>query len=225
MGASNKVFTNNSDSFSVVGGKFTQRVAEGTVGSTARQLTKGKNAGTTVYEIGYPTIEGFIDHGKIVESEIGCTAEIGLKDQSGVSVVSFQANVKDMSQYLKTLIRCLPNLDPSKPIAMSISQSNKKKTKFGGPVFYLGVYQDDRKVSDFYVEWKDVGGQKVANHLHGYPESKKLRDGSYDYSEQNEFLLMKFEEYFADYEGVPAVSERSEPEVHGHDDDGDDCPF
>lgn len=240
MGASNKTFAKDTGSFSVVSGTFRKRVPEGTIGAVPRKLTKGKNEGQTVFESCFLTIDGILSGGRLVQSDqIGCTAEIDLTDACGTDTVSFSAGVKEMSQYLKSFVRCLPNINPAEPIYLNLTERQGKKTKFGNPVYYMNVYQNNRKVKDAYVEFKTgADGKKFAVHLHDYPEAEQMRDGSYDYRDQNEFLLMKFEEYFADFQSPVAVmaEEHQEPVFPGGvsddgpkddslDIDSDDIPF
>lgn len=229
MGLGNETFTRSSNSISVVGGKWTKRVEAGTIGAVERKLTKGKHEGESVFEVGYPTISGRLVSGKLVESEmVGMTAEIILNDGNEEFSLSFSASVKEMSQHLKNLVRALPNVDTSKEVALNIRQHPTKKTRTGNPVCYLGVYQDKKQVSDFYCEWKTgADGRKYPEMLNGMPEAEKLRDGSYDFRDQNDFLLQKFEDYFADFQGEAPVAAAAEPDQHpaDGDEDGDPCPF
>lgn len=230
MGLGNETFTRSSNSISVVGGKWTKRVEAGTVGAVERKLTKGKHEGEVVYEVGYPTISGRLVSGRLVESDmVGMTAEILLNDGNEEFSLSFSASVKEMSQHLKNIVRCLPNVDTSKDVALNIRQHPTKKTRTGNPVCYLGVYQDKKQVSDFYCEWKTgADGKKVPVMMNGMPEAERLRDGSYDFRDQNEFLLVKFEDYFADFQGEVPVQHEKETEYPHADvatEEDSDIPF
>ena len=227
MGLSDKQFTQSNNSLSIIGGKFTKRVQEGTIGAISRKITKGKHEGETIYEVGYPTLSGFLASGNLVDNEqIGMQAVIILKDADGEYELSFSAGVKEMSQHLKAIIRSLPNIDPSKETFFSIKENPKKKTRTGNPVFNLGVYQDGHRVKDFYTEWhKNEKGENVCTNLNGLPDAEKLRDGTYDYRDQNEFLLMRFEEYFSDFSPVEVKQQAAHQEADVPADEEDDAPF
>ena len=191
-----------SDNLSIVGGKWTMRVEEGTVGAEPRKLTKGKHEGATVWEVSYLNVIGYLESGRLVENEhIGMQAEILLKDGAESYLISLPASVKDMSIYLKTIIEALPNIDAHETVVFCLEDTGKK-TRTGTPKYRLKVRQNNKVVPSYYVDIKDngAGGYNIIP-KNGMPEASLLRDGSKDYSEQNDFLLMKFEEYFADFSG------------------------
>ena len=233
MGLDNKQYTDNStsDNLSVVGGKWTKRVEEGTPEAESRKLTKGKHEGTVVWEIGYSNVYGLLSSGHLVDNEhIGMQAEILLRDGDESYLVSLPASVKDMSMYLKTIIEALPNLNPNEIVTFSLVDTGKK-TRTGGIKYRLKVRQNDKVVPSHYIDIKDDGngGYNIIP-KNGMPEAAKLRDGTKDYSEQNDFLLMKFEEFFEQINSsqVDVSNEDDEPpfpaDVPEEDDTGD-IPF
>jgi len=187
-------------SLSVVHGKWTMRVAEGTPGAAPRQLTKGKNEGQTVWEIGYSSVSGHIVHGALVESDlVGLTAELTLKDHKNNE--EYKISLSADNRMLKDLIKRLPNIDSTKEVKLEIVKHPTKKTKTGGDVFNLHIIQDGRMIPDFYTKWSKVNGENKVERLHGLPDGVKTRTG-WDFRAQDEFLLEKFEEFFAAIEPV-----------------------
>ena len=196
MGLSNTItpVQGGGHKISIVGGKWTLRVAEGTPGAESRKLTKGKNAGQQVYELKYSAIEGFIQSGRLTENEfIGLEAEVSLADGRDNYDISLPAE----SRYLKEFIKRLPNINPAETVRMELVLNPKRKTRTGGDCFNLHVLQNGRMVDDFYTDWKrGADGKPVATLKHGMPEAVKTRTG-WDFKAQDEFLFDKFEEFFA----------------------------
>lgn len=176
----------------IVGGKFTLRVNEGTEGAESRELTKGKNEGKTVWELKYSTLKANLVGGTIADGEYP-GVDINLFDTMNGD--SYTINFPLDSRYLYDFIKRLPMVDTSKEIDLQIHEG-KKKTRTGNPTYNLFVFQDDKPIKDYYVEWKkDAEGKNKATMLHGMPDAEKGIKG-WSFEKQEEFLLGKFEEFF-----------------------------
>ena len=179
---------------SIVGGKFTLRVQEGTDGAESRILTKGPHAGEAVYELKYPAIEGYIVNGGIIDGEYP-GVDIEVEDGSESFVISFPLE----SRYLFELIKRLPNVNITEKVSIEL-QELSKKSRTGNPLYRLNVIQGGRQLQDFYTEWKkDETGKNVATLLHGMPDAEQTRKG-WDFTKQEDFLLGKLEEFFGNSE-------------------------
>ena len=196
MGASNETTTQTGTKYTIVGGRFTLRVEEGTPGAESRTLTKGKNEGKTVWEIKYASLVDYYLVGGSIQSGEYPGADILLRDAgTGEEVtVTFPLD----SRYLFDLIRALPVADTSKPFNLEMHEG-KKKTRTGGPTYSLRIAQNGRLLSDYYTEWKkDASGKNVAHPLHGIPEPKNGPRG-WNFTEVEDFLILELERMLADY--------------------------
>jgi hypothetical protein len=125
------------------------RVEENTPGAVPRKLTKGKNEGSTVYELHYNALSDVhLMGGKLVESEhiTGLTAEIELKDfRSGETYTAALPAVigltSSVSMALITLLQGITGVKDESP--------KQEKTK-------IGVSEDGVKISspDTEIETK-----------------------------------------------------------------------
>lgn len=198
MGLHNNITPNTGggSKLTIVGGKFTLRVDEGTPGANPRVLTKGKNEGKTVYEMKYPCLSGYIAGGRIVEGEYpGVDIDIIDYAANDSYTISFPLD----SRYLFDFIRRLPNIDTSKEVSLELVEG-KKKTRTGNPTYNLHVVQFGKQLYDYYTEWKSgADGKPFAEHLHGIPAPTKGVKG-WDFRDVEEFLLERFNEFFTDYD-------------------------
>ena len=230
--------TTETDSYgttlAIVGGKWTLRCAEDTPGAIERALTKGENEGKIVHELKYASLSGHLAGGRIVSGNYGKTAEIDLIDYKTED--RYTVGMSLDSRYLFDFIKRLPNLDTSREIRLELVEHKTKRTKKGTPVHNLHAVQNERMVSDFYIEWKREPGEKaVPTLLHGLPEPIEGIKG-WNFDSQEEFLLVKFEEYFAGYavpesdipplpEEEPSVAEDTAGVATPADEYEDDIPF
>ena len=186
--------SSGSTKLTIVGGKWTLRVPEGTPGAIGRELTKGKNEGQTVYEMKYQSLSGCIVSGELVESEVGLNAEIGIADFKAND--SYTISLPAESRYLKELIKRPPNIDAKEEVSLELVEHPKKKTKVGGPVYNLHVVQGGKLVADHFTEWKTGEDNKqFPVLLHGMPDAVHTRTG-WDFKAQDEFLFNVFDDHF-----------------------------
>jgi len=116
--------TNTRDNmYSIVGGRFTKRVPEGTPGAVERVLTKGKNEGQTVYELQFGEMSGTIDSISIDNSQIGDFIKIQLDDGDVLSL-SLDSNIGN------AFIKMLPNIESDIPVVMNTWIDSDGKTAF-----------------------------------------------------------------------------------------------
>ena len=179
-------------SLSIVGGKFTLRVSEGTDGAVSRKLTKGKNEGMEVWELKYPSISGLFISGAITSGEYP-----GVDITIGDDLESYTINFPLDSRYLYSFIKALPNVDTSREITIEILEG-KRKTRQGNPTYYLRVVQDGKVVPDYYTEWKkDASGKNIPVMLHGMPEAEDTPRGI-SFMRQENWLLERLKEFLSD---------------------------
>ena len=191
-----KAMPSMSDTITLVGGQFTQRVEEGTPHAEPRALTKGKNEGKEVWELHFPALSGMLMNAEITESNFGGQdGTITLKDfKTGES---FQITVAADNGMFTNFIKCLPNIDPTKEVWLQMQpKKNGKCDTNGHPLTDLRVFQDDRIVTNFYQEYdKQERKYKTVNEM---PEWENTPKG-WNHDDQDYFLWEKCQEFFATY--------------------------
>ena len=214
---SNNTTPDIGNSVSIVGGKFTLRVPEGTPNSVPRKLTKGKNEGSIVHELHWSTLENVhIMSGALVKSEhlSGLNAEIVVKNflTGEEALLSLPSD----SRYLKEFIKRIPSIDFNQAVNLEL-HLGKKKTRTGGDTYYLKIVQNGKAVPSVYEKWsRDENGKPKVELLLGMPDAVEKRDG-WDFSAQNEFLWDKFELHFKQY--IPPTVDVSEAHAPAEDDE------
>jgi len=215
-------------SLTIVGGKFTLRVEEGTEGAVPRNLTKGKNEGMEVWEMKYSALSGHLVGGRITTGEYP-GVDIDIIDYKAND--SFTVNFPLDSRYLYDLIKRLPNIDTSGEVNIEVVEG-KKKTRQGNPTYNLHVAQGGKVLYDYYTEWKkDASGKPIPALLHGMPEPVNGPKG-WSFEAQENWLLERFNGFFADYvapeSDIPALHEEEPPpvdDIPATDEYEDDIPF
>lgn len=227
MGASNNSGM-TSNMFTVVHGRWTKRVEEGTVGAIERTLEKGKNAGSRVYELGYTTLSGHLIGGELEKSDFGWSGKITLHDRNDGQ--DYLISLPIDSKFLMDIAKRLTVINPEEELVLMLAQSKKKFTKAGSPVFNLYIRQGAKLLEDQYVEWKTGGdGKKLPSYKNGVPPPEPDPiTGSLDWKAHDRFLLGKFKEFFEKFEpAIPYVPMSEAPEVEepeSHEEDFD-VPF
>ena len=229
MGASNSSGM-TSNMFTVVHGKWTKRVEQGTVGAVERILTKGKNEGTAVYELGFTTLSGHLVSGELEKADFGWSAKITLHDRNDGQ--DYLISLPIDSKYLMDISKRLTVIDPEQELIFTLAPSKKKFTKAGSPVYNLYIKQGTKNIDDQYVEWKTgADGKHHPTYMNGIPAPEvDPITGSLDWKAHERFLLGKFKEFFENFEpAIPYVA-LSEPEeiesIHEEEqEESDDIPF
>lgn len=179
MGLSNPTSTGNRNLVSVVGGKWTMRVPEGTPNSVKRINKKD----VEVNELHFSNADGVMRSMAYKDTPFGRVVEIPLVDEAGEeSVISFTTN----DQHLMTLCKMIPNIDLNMPVELVLVLDQEKTKNKGKDCHALLVKQNDEWVHHYYK--KDTNG---------LPAFKKRRDGSWDSSEHDDFLLGVLEDAFS----------------------------
>lgn len=206
MGRSEQTTPDMGNSMTIIHGRWVERVPEGTAGATPRVLSKGKNQGSTVWEIGWPSLENMsLVSGSIVQPEgfSSKQAELMCKDFSDGEV--FNLSLPADSKYLKQFIMCLPELDYSLPFNLELHQA-RGLTPSGDPKFNLRVIQGGRSLSaKHFLEWKkDADGNNTVIYHNDCPAPVQKQSGKWDFDDQDFFLCEYLEKYLAEYEAPEA---------------------
>ena len=214
----------------IVHGQFTQRVEEGTKGAISRELTKGKNEGTTVWELHFPALSGMLMGVDISESKFGGQdGTITLKDFKTGETFSIQTGA-DNGKFTDFL-KCLPNIDTNKEVVLEMRPKKGGKVDTNGnPITDMKVVQDGRIVPNYYQEWDNTDRQYVC--INGMPDWEKTPKG-WNHDDQDFFLWDRCAEWQETF--IPPISdpdfrrEESPAEemerVVPEDDGSDSIPF
>ena len=124
----------------ILGGKFCQRVPEGTDGATQRLNKVGK----TVWEKYYDSFTGYLVSIKIQDSDYGKTWNFGFKAGDELYTIQLSYSNSFATAFLKTL----PKVDLSKPMKLSPSV----KDVDGKNRSTLFVNQDDKALKHAYTK-------------------------------------------------------------------------
>lgn len=216
--------TNSGKFLGVTNGRISLRVPEGTDGAKERKITQGKNEGKSVYEVFFNSVDGYIVGGEVKRKEIGglVIESIVIKFQDGDEI--FNLNLPWNSSLRDSFCKSAPNIDVSKTVEVTIFPSTRKGEE-GKPVMIIEQ------------EGERVGWHYTRDNPNGLPQpSKKNVKGkeTWDFSEVEDFLWSKTEEFFEQFEGdeKPSYQEASEDkeefasvEESGSSDVDEDLPF
>jgi len=123
----------------ILGGKFSQRVPEGTDGAVQRTNKLGK----VVWEKYYDSFTGYLTSIKIKDSDYGQTWNLGFK--AGDEHYTIQLSYSN--SFATAFLKMLPNIDLSKP--MKLSPSTKEVD--GKNKSSLFINQDDKPIKHAYT--------------------------------------------------------------------------
>ncbi len=173
MGLTNGT-SNNSKIVTIVKGKFTIRLPEGTDEPNAveRTLEKGANAGKVVKELQYTGIEGTIERCYVDESEYGANFITELVDDENSR---FKLQIPLDSQFFGQYAKRMPNIDTTQPLFLGLGYDRERERNF------LYARQGENKVGMAYTK----------ENPNGLPEpTKKTVKGKevWDWEEQENFL-------------------------------------
>lgn len=193
-------------------GKFVQRVAEDTPGSTPRELKKGPNAGKSVHELHFDTYEGQIYN---VETEDRGEYGVSLNIFIDVSTQEDPDSKVKLSMSLssgpaKGFLSRLPVIDFAKDVVLKGFNILNKEN--GRTNQYLVPYQDGQKLASQYTK----------DDPNGLPPMEQIKvkgKKTWDDSKQLEFYEALIKKTFSAPIETAAVEA---PEVV---DEADDLPF
>jgi len=161
-------------------GKFVERVDENTTGAIARQLEKGPNVGTTVYELQYEGYEGQIYDVQTEAGDYGTRLhifmDVSTEEEPEAKV---RISLPLSSGPAKGFLGRLPIIDFNKDVLLKgYHIKNDTTGRFNS---YLVPYQDGQKLESYYTK---------AN-PNGLPDMQQIKvKGSlvWDDTEQLEFF-------------------------------------
>jgi len=200
MGRSNNTTPDLGDSMTIVAGKWSERVVEGTEGAVSRALSKGKNKGSLVWERQWQALENLtLISAKFAKPEGFSEEQVDITCTDFKTGETFLLSLPCDSKYLKTLIMCLPILDTSLPFNLELHMA-RGKSPTGDDKYNLRVVQQGRSLhTHHFQEWKkDAQGQNICLHHNGCPAPER-RGEKWDFYEQNIFLRAYFVEYLGSY--------------------------
>ena len=181
-----------------------------------REISKGPNAGNTVWFVGFDYLEGKVNDLKLdTEGKYGDKIVIEIDDVGDIFQLEFGAN----SSYGSDFLMKLPNIDFDADIILQpwtmtpeewFELTDKKVTgNRSGLTIYNGTYDKENKVYNYYTK----------DNPNGLPEIiiKKGRNGKnkVDSDDRDNFLLDQFEAFIAENfndEGTPKASTKPEPQ-------------
>jgi hypothetical protein len=166
--------SNSSKIVTIVKGKFTIRLPEGSDDPKAveRTLEKGVNAGKVIKELQYTGLEGKIQSSYVDESDFGTNFVTELEDDEGSR---FKLQIPLDSQFFGQYAKRMPNIDKTKPLFLGIGYDRERERHF------LFARQEGNKVLMKYTR----------DNPNGLPEpTKKTVKGKevWDWEAQENFL-------------------------------------
>tara|TARA_Y100000310_G_scaffold278929_1_gene297737 strand:+ start:346 stop:942 length:597 start_codon:yes stop_codon:yes gene_type:complete len=179
----------NSKFVTIVGGKWTLRVPEGTEGAVPRELTKGANKGKEVHELYFDHLDGSLVGAELKTGQFGTDLCLDIEDEG----VVYNAQMAAESDFFASFAKCCENIDPNKQLFLGLGQPKGE----GFP--YLYVQSDGKQLTSNYTKDNPNGCP---------PWEKKEKMGKvvWDRDAQNNFLydiVVKFIEGLGDAEEAP----------------------
>ena len=184
----------NKKFITIVGGKWTLRVPEGTEGAVARV----NKVGDTVNELHFDYVDGEVVGGRIKAGQFGSTVEIDLQDEGEQYIVQIPVpEAGGIGDYFMSFGKACPNIDPTKKLFLG-----------------LGSDRDDR-----HFLYLKQGGQTVhaaftKDNPNGMPQWEKkevMGKVKWNADEQNEFLYQQIIDFFGTVEDSAPVVSDDEP--------------
>ena len=182
----------NKKFLTIVGGKWTLRVPEGTEGAVERALTKGDKKGEIVHELQFGYVDGDVKGGSIKSGQYGSTVEILLVDDDEEYNVQIPVpDAGDIGDYFMTFGKACPNIDPTKKLFMGLGYDRD------GDRSFLYLKQDGQTVHAAFTK----------DNPNGMPEWEKkevMGKTKWNADDQNEFLYQQIVDFFVTVEdGTP----------------------
>ena len=160
--------------------KFVIRCDGDEEGAVARELTKGINAGKTIYEKHYDELEGTITSVQYVSKEMGDKTvnqiEVAMSDSDSDFVLQIPWSTRVRDHFIKRIV----NVDFTKPVSIKLFKDKEKGT------CVMNIRQDGVTVPMSFTK----------NNPMGIPQpTKKVVKGvdTYDYTEVEEFLYQELQ--------------------------------
>jgi hypothetical protein len=187
----------------IVGGKFTLRVPEGTDGATMRVLTKEGYEGKEVWEKYFDHVDGMLVGGELHEGKFGTDLCLDIKDD-----VIYTVQIPVNSPLFEQFAKCVPNIDPTNWLFLGLGYDKGRDKHF--------LYIKQGKNHDVSVH--SAYTKDNPNGLPPAVEKKVMGKIKWDFEAQKEFLYGNV----VDFLGM--LSE-SKPESNQDERDSDSIPF
>ena len=171
-----------SDIITVVGGKWTKRVPEGTPNST----TRTNKAGNQVTEVSTSAVGGWIKGFGYRDTDHGRNANLTLVDPESGEEMILSFSLEDRNLF--DIIKYLPNIDMSQKVRLEFRLDKDRSSATGKHCVFLVVMQGKEYIKKAYTK----------TNPNGMPEAKQGPRG-WDFRDQEDWLLMKLEETFANF--------------------------
>lgn len=140
-------------------GTLRMTVNEDTEGAVKREWESGDGKTGVKWELIYQKVEGFITSIEFYDGDYGRNIIVGIDD--------LKLSLGTNTPYGEDFMKKLPNIDITKPIALSpfAFEDDKGKTRKG-----VSIVQDGKKVQNFFYDFA-----KKTN-IHGYPNPEFKTD-------------------------------------------------
>ena len=171
----------NKKFLTIVGGKWTLRVPEGTEGATERV----NKVGDTVHELQFSYVDGMVNGGRIKPGQFGSTVEIDLVD--GDETYQVQIPVPEAGQigdYFMTFGKACPNIDPTKKLFLGLGHDKKDDRSF------LYLKQDGQTIHAAFTK-------EEPNGMPPWEKKEVMGKTKWNADDQNEFLYQQIVDFFA----------------------------
>jgi hypothetical protein len=181
---------------SISEGKIVRRHETEVKGKTVSRVNK---LGKTVHEEKFDDIEGIISSLKLKAD----TSGQGYGDQYVIQITDgsdvYNINVQQSSRYATAFLKCLPNVDLSKPVRL-MPWSMQDKNNASKNITGITMWQDGVKIQPAYTK----------EDPNGLPEMKKVKlkgKDTWDSYEMDEFLkVMALRLFESKAEKTPAMA-------------------
>lgn len=162
---------------SIADGKLVRTYKEAVQNVTVSRVNK---TGRTVHEQKFDYIEGKLSGLRVNINDYGKQWILTVEDDEGEK---FFINIMYGSRYANSILKCLPNIDLSKPVKLQpwslIDKKDPTKTVTGAT-----IWQDNVKIEPYYTK----------ENPNGLPQMKKVKfkgEERWDSTDMDEFLEQK----------------------------------
>jgi len=170
--------------FTIVGGKWTLRVPEGTEGATERV----NKVGDTVHELYFSYVDGMVVGGRIKQGQFGNTVEIDLKDEGETYQVQIPVpEAGGIGDYFMTFGKCCRNIDPTKKLFFGLGNDKEKDRSF------MYLKQDGNTIHAAFTK-DDPNGMPQ------WEKKEVMGKTKWNADAQNEFLYQEIVDFLATVE-------------------------
>jgi hypothetical protein len=170
MGLGNNDGGGNSKFVTIVGGKWTLRVQEGTEGAEPRELTKGPNIGNVVHELHFDHLSGNLVSGVTKTGEYGTDLCLDIESEG----VVYNAQIPCDSDYFRTFAKCCEGVDVGEELFLGLG------TPSDGGFPFLYVKQGTDTLKSKYTKDEPNG-------MPSWEKKEEMGNVKWDKTEQNNF--------------------------------------